>query len=54
MTGRKAQKKVPIPGKQPRLFEVVEITPHDGGPDDWKKWVRHEDLYEIIDAEPSE
>lgn len=54
LTGRKAQKKVQIPGKQPRVFEMVEITPHDGGPDDWKKWVRPEDLYEIIDNDPSE
>lgn len=48
LTGRKAQKKVPVPGKIDRVFEMVEITPTD--PDlEWKKWVRGEDLYEIIE-----
>jgi hypothetical protein len=51
-TGRRAEKKIPIPGKsQVRVFEMIEITPTD--PDlDWKKWVRPEDLYEIMDEEP--
>lgn len=50
MTGRKAQKKVPVPGKTERIFEMVEITPVD--PDhEWKKWVRQEDLYEIVQNE---
>lgn len=47
-TGRKAQRKVPVPGKEPRIFEVFEITPVDTD-FDWKKWVRDEDLYEIIE-----
>lgn len=46
-TGRVAQRKVAVPGKD-RIFEVFEITPVDGD-FDWKKWVRPEDLYEIVE-----
>ena len=46
-TGRKAQRKVPQPGKE-RIFEVYEITPV-GDDFDWKKWVRPEELYEIVE-----
>ena len=46
-TGRKARKTVPIPNGE-RSFEMIEITPVD--PDmEWKKWLRQEDLYEILE-----
>lgn len=49
-TGRRAQREVKIPGST-RIFEVIEITPV-GDDFDWKKWVKPEELYEIVDDEP--
>lgn len=53
-TGRKAAKAVApktkrsarTPSNQDMLFE---ITPADSANGDWKRWVRHADLYEIIE-----
>lgn len=46
-TGRRARRTVAVPRGE-RSFEMIEITPLD--PDlEWKKWVRQEDLYEIMD-----
>lgn len=47
-TGREAKKVVPAIGKgQPRVFLLYEITPK-GEDDGWKKWVKMDDLWEII------
>ena len=47
-TGRRAQRKMtPIGAKEPKIFELLEITPSEES-DGWKKWVRAEELYEII------
>lgn len=45
-TGRQAVKKLQIKSKE---FVLVEITPVDET-FDWKKWVRPDDLYEVMNT----
>ncbi len=45
-TGRRAVKTLQIKGRE---FILVEITPVDET-FDWKKWVRPDDLYEVMNT----
>ena len=47
-TGRQAKRTIPSVGKgEPRVFTIYEIVPKDD-PDGWKKWVKMDDLWEIV------
>ena len=47
LTGRKAQKKL----RSGKISEVVEIKPADAESASFKKWVRQDELFEILGDE---
>jgi len=57
-TGRIAQKEIPTKLKKrrggnasPRIDILYEVTPVDNETGSWMKWVKDEDLYEIVDED---
>lgn len=50
-TGREAVRTVSMPNSKTRNLTVIEVTPVVDF--DWKKWVRAEELYEIIAPDAS-
>jgi hypothetical protein len=54
LTGRRAEREVGGRGRrtEPRIDELVEITPADKEDGSWKKFVRMTDLYKITDKQP--
>lgn len=43
-TGRSAERKL----KSGKVDQLVEITPQDSSVGSWKKWVREDELFEVI------
>jgi hypothetical protein len=43
-TGRKAER----PLRSGKVDQLVEITPKDSSVGGWKKWVREDDLFEVL------